>query len=489
MTEREREEIERLLPDDPADSAGFFPTYRQWLPVASPEMNWEWDYLAHIGGALERVAADEADRLMIFVPPQHGKSQIGTIRFPVYMMERDPTLRVITGSYNQRLANGFSRASRRLAKSRGLHLSRDAQAVDRWELEEGGSYSAFGVGNGTGSPCDLLFIDDPVKGRLQANSPAFRQACIEWWEEVLYARLAPGAKVVLIMTRWHEEDLAGYLLEKMKSGEGDQWEVISLPAIAEEDNDPLGRAIGETFRRGRFTQEQIERKRRNTSAHAWASLYQQRPTAKEGDMFKPDSWPVVGPLAPDQPAIGRVRYWDLGGSDSLTADYSVGLLMARLRARKEAGAGAADEYVVEDVVRGRWSPAERNQKIVETAEADRATYGKGKVTTYIEKPPGLAVEVVDNIIGLLAGHTAKADKVNQDKVTRADPLASQAEVGNVKIVKAGWNKAFKGELKVFPNGRNDDQADGASGAFNKLSALKPTPAVAPQGTQRKCPWS
>lgn len=450
-------------------------------------MEWRWDYLVYIAKQLERVASGEIDRLMLFVPPQHGKSQIGTIRFPVYMLERDPTLRVIVGSFNQRLANKFSRSSRRLAQARGLHFRRDAKAADNWELEEGGSYSAFGVGLGTGSPCDILFIDDPVKGRLQANSPVFRQACVEWWEEVLYARLAPGARVVLIMTRWHEEDLAGHLLEQAKSGEGDKWEVVSLPAFAEEEGDPLGREIGETFRFGRYTQAQIERKRRNTSAHAWASLYQQRPQPKEGGMFKPDELKVVGAeeLA-DRKILGRVRYWDLGGSDSERADLSVGLLMARIKGDALKGE-AHDIYCVEDVERGQWSPADRNQKIVETARADRENYGD--VTTYIERPPGLAVEVVDNIIRQLAGFVAKPDSVNKDKVTRADPVASQCDVGNVWIVRASWNKAYKGVLRVFPNGKNDDDVDATSGAFNKLAAMKFTPRVAPQGTERKSPWT
>lgn len=236
------------------------------------------------------------------------------------------------------------------------------------------------------------------------------------------------------------------------------------------------------FKRGRFTQEQIERKRRNTSAHAWASLYQQRPTAKEGGMFKPDSWPVIAPLDPEKPVVGRVRYWDLGGSDGAEADWTVGVLQARVKTPE------GETYVVEDVVRGKWSPAERNKKIVETAEADRDTYGKNKVTQWIEKPPGLAVEVVDNIIRLLAGHTAKGDPVNRDKETRADPVASQGEVGNVKLVRGSWNKPFCGVLKVFPNGKHDDDVDGLSGGFNKLAAVKASPAAAPVSATKRSTW-
>lgn len=171
-------------------------------------------------------------------------------------------------------------------------------------------------------------------------------------------------------------------------------------------------------------------------------------------MFKLHQLSIVD-ASPSQ--ARRIRYWDLGGSDSTKADYSAGVLMSE----------ANGIFHIEDVQRGQWSPRERNERIKSTCESDRAKHPG--IVTWIEKVPGLAVEVIDNLIKFLAGYTVRTEMSKNDKTTRADPLASQAEAGNVKVVKAVWNAAYRNEMTAFPAGKNDDQVDASSGAFSKLT--------------------
>ena len=171
-------------------------------------------------------------------------------------------------------------------------------------------------------------------------------------------------------------------------------------------------------------------------------------------MFKLTGLPIV----PAGPAEGkRVRYWDLGGSDSTKADYTAGALLC-----EKSGV-----FYFEDVKRGQWTPAERNEQIRTTAEADKTAYPG--IVTWIEKVPGLAVEVIDNLVKYLAGYSVRTEMAKNDKVTRADPLAAQCEAGNVRVVEGTWNTSFRNELTSFPHGTNDDQVDAASGAFSKLT--------------------
>lgn len=171
-------------------------------------------------------------------------------------------------------------------------------------------------------------------------------------------------------------------------------------------------------------------------------------------MFQLSQLPVVE-AAPVQ--AKRVRYWDLGGSDSTKADYSVGCLMSR---------NPEGLFFIEDIKRGQWSPKERNEQMKATIEADREKFGI--IPTWVEKVPGLAVEVINNIVRYLAGYSVRTEMAKKDKETRADPLSSQCEAGNVKVVRGAWNVSFRNELTSFPHGANDDQVDAASGAFSKL---------------------
>lgn len=429
-----------------------------WLPTVSPSFDWHWQHLAFIREHLDRVTTGEVKRLMLFLPPRHGKSEMTTVRYSAWRLERNPSERVIIGAYNQILANKFSRKARRIAQGR-IEISSDRKAVEDWETPQGGGLRAVGVGGGiTGQGGNLIVIDDPVKSREEAESETYRERVWEWYKDDLYTRLEPGGSIILIMTRWHEDDLAGKLLEEAKQ-EGERWEVVSLPALAE-PGDALDREIGEPLCPERYTLEALENIRAVLGERSFTALYQQRPTAREGNLFKLHQLPIMN-AAPAGPEIKRIRYWDLGGSDSKKADYSVGCLMSK---------SPDGLFYIEDIKRGQWSPKERNEHIRATAEADVAKFGS--MTTWIEKVPGLAVEVIDNIVRYLAGYTVHTEMAKNDKVTRADPLASQCEANNVRVVEGAWNAAYREEMTSFPHGKNDDQVDASSGAFSKLAKPK-----------------
>ncbi len=358
--------------------------FHAWLKQVSPSMHWDWKHQQYIYERLKAVTSGECKRLMIFLPPRHGKSELVTVRYAGWRIKQDPTLNVILGSYNQRLANRFSRKIRRVLSddagnagtlacidaaasradvvNRKSHAggtgmagkgarvptnqespfpftARRANSEAEWETSKGGGLRAVGVGGGvTGFGAGLIVIDDPVKSRAEAESPTYRDKIWEWFNDDLYTRLEPNGAIILIQTRWHEDDLAGRLLREMQEEDGEQWEVINLPALAEagftaetqrrgEDEeeltgmkgmvkngretpipfnssipvnssqrlsvsavqisgDPLGRAQGEALCPERYDEAALERLRRKLGSYSFAALYQQRPVPAEGGLFK-----------------------------------------------------------------------------------------------------------------------------------------------------------------------------------------------------------
>ena len=393
---------------------------------------------------------------MIAMPPRHGKSQLATIRYPVYRLEYDPELRVIIGAYNQTLANKFSRRSRRIAESR-LQMSDERIAVEDWDTAKGGGMRAVGVGGGiVGQGGSLIIIDDPVKNREEAESQTYRDKVWDWYSNDIYTRQEPHCAFILIMTRWHKDDLAGRILA---GDDGPNWTVISLPAEAE-PGDPLGRKLGDALCPERFDREALADFRR-TLARDYQALYQQRPQAREGGMFKEHWLPLVDAVPAE--AL-RVRWWDRASTPG-GGDYTAGVMVAR----------SGGVWFIEDVIRGQWSGGERDRIILSTATLDRERYGK--VEFWTEQEPGSSgKDKAADFVTMLAGFSANAEPSTGSKEIRADAMSKQAEWGNVKIKRAVWSSAFIAEMLDFPNGAQDDQVDAASSAFNKLAQTIPPAA-------------
>jgi predicted phage terminase large subunit-like protein len=420
--------------------------FGEWLTYVTPNWSWYWPHLVAVRKQLARITAGENNRLMIFLHPRLGKSEMTTIRYPVWRLERNPELKIIAGAYNQTLASKFGRKARRIAIERGLELAHDRAAADDWETVAGGGFRAVGVGAGiTGLGGDLIVIDDPIKNREEANSEAYRNRVWEWYTDDLYTRLEPGGSIVLIMTRWHEDDLAGRLLGDKG---GDDWTVVRIPALAETQKDrddyhkraylpvgepdPLGRKPGQATCPDRYNGDTLERIR-GVLGNSFHALYQQRPTAPEGDMFKRAWFEIVNEV-PDN--ARRIRYWDKAGTQG-GGKFTCGVLLAC----------DGKDFYVNDLVRGQWSAG----------------------AVWIEQEPGSGgKESAENTIRNLAGFKVFADKVTGDKVSRAEPFAAQCEGGNVKLRKASWNRGYLDRITAFPHGTYADDVDASSGAFNKL---------------------
>lgn len=283
---------------------------------------WAAKHQRALDNKLMQVENGTCKRLMVFMPPRHYKSQTATVHFPAWYEGKHPDRRILAASYSASLVNKFSRQTRALVNEYGpelfgVTLSPESQAVDDWGLanvpgvlspEEmipaTGGYGCAGVrGSFTGKGADIMIIDDPHKDRAEANSEVMRDAVWEWYTSAAYTRLEADGAIILIMTRWHDDDLAGRLLKAMQDGDefAEQWDVLNLAALAEED-DILGRNIGEPLWPEQFSLRRYYSIRASIGSYEWTSLYQQRPQALEGGAFKANwlKWYTSSQIAYDE---------------------------------------------------------------------------------------------------------------------------------------------------------------------------------------------
>jgi len=340
--------------------------------------------------------------------------------------------------------------------------------TDEFEIVDyQGYFKAVGVMSGlTGRGFNIGIIDDPVKDRLEASSETYRNRVCDWFNSVFFTRREnDDAAIVLIQTRWHQDDLAGRLLAEKSDV---PWEVVSIPAI--QDSEPSAfdlRKSGEALWPQLFPIKALREIERQVGAYEFSALYQQRPTPKGGQMFNVSRFKIVD-FIPG--AIKKsVRYWDKAGSAG-SGCYTAGVLM------HECEGGV---FCVADVVRGRWEATERERIIKQTADMD----GR-RVRVWVEQEPGSGgKESAEATIRNLSGYSVNADRVTGDKEVRAEPYAAQVGGGNVYILNdreaaREWHRAFLDEHETFPTGKYKDQVDASAGAFNKLAGhRKITPHV------------
>lgn len=264
-------------------------------------------HLDILDDTLEKVERGEITRLMIFMPPRHGKSEKTSIRFPAWYLGRNPDKKIIHASYSASLSNDMSRQTRDLVEEPkyrlvfpGITTNPDSRNVTGWNLlgYRGGLISA-GVGGAiTGYGADLLLIDDPVKNLEEAESEVYRKRAWDWYRSVARTRLHKGAAIVLMMTRWHPNDLAGKIIkqdgiiggQKAEDGSPGKWVVINLVGLVEtkeeEAEDPLGRKIGEALWPEEYTAEYLKETKKEVGTRIWAALFQGKPKDPEGQKIK-----------------------------------------------------------------------------------------------------------------------------------------------------------------------------------------------------------
>jgi len=423
-------------------------SFPEYLQAVTPQWTWNWPHQLMIYEALGRVTRGETKRLMIFMPPRHSKSETVTVRYSAYRLEQDPKLNIILGSYNQKLANRFSRKIKRIASSR-MALAADRKAVEEWETAMGGGVRAVGVGAGvTGFGAGLIMIDDPIKNRKEAESETYRDNVSEWFSDDLYTRLEPGGAIVLTQTRWHDDDLAGRLIKAIEEEDGEAWEILSLPAVAEEV-DPMGRAIGEALCPDRYDAEALKRIRAKLGAYSFAALYQQNPVPSEGALFKWE-WFKDRVIKRAPEGLRWARGYDLAVSTRTTADYTASFRCAYDR--------DGNLYIADGFRKRIEYPAQRRYVVTRMTEEKNTRHG-------IEKAlHGMAFVQDLRSIPAVRHVPFKAVPVEADKYTRALAWANLAEERKVYLVEGAWISAFLEEACRFTGkgDTHDDQVDAVS---------------------------
>lgn len=402
-------------------------------------------------------AGQGTNRLIVEMPPRHGKTESVSRYFPAWLFGQYPTMRLILTSYTAELAYENSRRVRNLINSDGYHrvyphvgLAPDQATVKHWELGNGrGGCIAAGVGGGvTGHGANLILIDDPIKSRAEAQSETWRKRLIDWYKNDLRTRLQNPGAIVLINTRWHMADLAGWLEENSPY----EWRRLTLPALAKE-NDPLGREVGAALWPEEFNVAFLEQARAEMGEYEFESLYQQSPMPSGGGLFDTAQFRIVD-TPPECKEV--IRFYDLAVTTKTRSSYTVGLKL---------GITHQEEIAVLDVLRVQRELPDIHKLIIQTALSD----GRG-VRIRLEAEKAGIVELQALLREpALRGYRMDAEPPKGDKYTRAMPVSVRVNAGRAVLVKGEWNRAFVDELSVFPHGQYADQVDGFSGAYETLS--------------------
>ncbi|MCK5613523.1 terminase family protein, partial [Candidatus Pacearchaeota archaeon] len=338
-----------LLADllDPPEIERDVQPFPKWLPRNFPSPDWVWNkkHLVLIQKELMAMHAGDYSHLLILLPPRHGKSEQVTVRWPAWNLELDPKKKIIVGAYNKDFASTFSGEIRRLVSNiPSIRISKENKRRADWKTADGGGVVAAGVGSApTGRGGDILIIDDPVKNRKEANSITYRNDVWNWFLEDMYTRREPGAQTIVIMTQWHDDDLAGRLMTR--GAWRGVFKVLRIPALAETQEerdlyhgrfeslevgvpDPVGRKPGAPLWKERFNKKMLE-KIRLRLGRAFSALYQQRPQPVEGGQFKRSWFSKIIPNVPLDIKCTFVRYWDKAGTED-GGKYTAGVLIMHL---------------------------------------------------------------------------------------------------------------------------------------------------------------
>lgn len=417
-----------------------------------------------IAAALEEVEAGRFERLIIAVPPRHGKSQLSSKAFPAWFMGRDPLRQLIVASYSSTMAEDFGKEVRSYMQTPAFmqvfpdcQLKKGGEASDRLQTEAGGIAAFVGAGGAlTGRGANLLVIDDPVKDRQDADSDTMRENLWQWFTSVAMTRLMSDTvssmgRVVIIMTRWHEDDLVGRLTDPTNKhyseDEASQWRVLHLPAIATEDNDVMGRKIGEALWPERISLPFLRSQQRLSSKN-FEALYQGSPSPDDGEFFKTEYFTEYKPG--ELPKNLRMYCAsDHAVSSRQTADFTC--LMP-------AGLDANDElWIMPDVVWEQMSSDRQIDEMMKLMKKYKPVFWwaeKGHISLSIG--PFLRQQMLAQRI-----YCAIDEKTpTKDKMTRAQSVQAMMSMGKVHFpAGAPWWERAKNEMKKFPSGKHDDFVD------------------------------
>ena len=437
------------------------------------EINWHHRELCRV---LNRFVKGEFRRLMVMLPPRVGKTELVSRRLPAFIHGINPFAEIMSATYNSELASAMAVDVQRILdspeyrevfpntlitpegkKTNYTRNSHEYELIPYGKMKSSGTYRAQGVGGSfTGHGANFILIDDPCKNREEADSPAFREKLWNFYTSTLYTRLEKNGQILLTMTRWHEDDLAGRLIQQMKeSKEADQWVIISFPAIKEDDDNPLDkRKIGEPLWESKYSKEVLENIRATVGSRDWASLYQQRPAVETGNIVQ-RQWLRFYDIPPST-FDEKVIFADLSFKEGPETDFTC----------IEAWGRKGTSIYLIDQVRGRMDfPAQIN-----ALRSICARHPDAFEKQIEEAANGAAIISLlkNEIFGLvpIKPHTSK-----QARLAVVSPLF---EAGNVYYPTpnlAPWVENNIHELLTFPNAKHDDSVDCASMALMRLGKL------------------
>lgn len=465
-------------------------------------------HLLYISSIVASRVAQGNGRIIVSLPPRHGKSEMLSVGTPQWFLENYQDKHVILTSHTAELSTNFSRRVRDEINIRKalltVRLRPDASKMSHFITTRGGSLFSAGVGGPiTGRGAHLLLVDDYLKTSEEAESPTIRGKINDWFKSTALTRLEPGGTCIILATRWHKYDLIGSLLGEQDPNRarigyesvdvmteedilegyveyaGEEWEYIELPAFAYESQgqgDPLGREPGEALWPWRYPKEYLERRRRTLGRYFWVSLYQQRPISRSEWLFDPDKIRYVD-VAPDHDDMRWVRAWDMASEEEAGADWTVGLLMGY--------DPIEDRVYICDVVRGQWTPGMVKATVQRTAKRDGPN-----VEILLEQEPGSAGKTVVDAYRreYLLGYFVTDERPTGPKHIRANPFFAAAEEGKVTLVRARWNMGLLDELEDFPGGDHDDQVDSVAYAYNRLCGVRPLSPVVRRRKGSRTNW-
>lgn len=437
-----------------------------------------WKWAAHLE-VLDQIMLSVAGGgkfVIVSLPVRAGKSELVSKMFPVWYLGHNPDKRVVFGTYEAGFAQDVGGACRDMFEAFGdtvfgLRVRQDARSKAKWMIEghRGGMMSVGRGGSFTGRGADIMIIDDPIKNAEEAFSPTIRKHLIDWYTTTVRTRLQSGASVVLVLARWHNEDLAGWILNQLGDDwDGDPWEEFRMPMLAEE-NDILGRELGAPLWPELYDLEYCLQTKKSVGEYTWNALYQQRPTPTEGGEFGVEFWREAAPPKPSD-VLAACRFWDLsaGGTGS---DFTAGTLMVRTK---------QNLFWILDVAHFDGSTSETEQFVQTTVRNDMGA-GWPRYATAIEQTPGAGKAVAERYLrDVLTGFPAHGIPLPggsgpKDKVTRAAGFISAQQNGFVHLattvdsggnaVRPAWHQRFVTEASLFPNSDYDDQVDSANGAY------------------------
>jgi predicted phage terminase large subunit-like protein len=407
-----------------------------------------------IAEKLDRVVSGECKRLMIAMPPRHGKSQMGSYLFPAYLMGRVPKSKLIVGSHTAELSQRFGRMIRNLVSEDrykdvfpDMTLSADSKAAGRWDTSQGGE--AFFIGKGgamTGRGGDIVILDD-ILDEQDAQSDTSMDNTFEWYTSGPRQRLQPNGSIIVINTRWRTDDLTGRLLRAQGQPRSDNWEVLEFPAIL-----PSGKPLWPQY----WDLLELEKVRTAIGQRKWNAQWQQTPTAEEGAILKREWW-RRWPSDDLPPVDYIIQSYDTAYSKKETADYSVITTWGVFYPNADSGAN----IILMDVERGRWDFPELKRKAFEHYK-----HWNPDNVLIEAKATGTVLQQEMRRTGIpVTMYNPGGRRAGQDKVSRANAVAPMFESGMVWALHTQWADELIEECAAFPNGDNDDMVDSTTQAM------------------------